>query len=62
MNPTDWRLSTRPTRIKHKQCNNQKRIIPQRHTSCTLQSVTNTKIVFSFKCSYSKSKFTVLHK
>jgi len=49
------------TSIKHKQCNNQIIIIPQCHTSCTLQSVTNTKFVFSFKRSYSKSKFTVLH-
>lgn len=49
------------TRIKHKQCNNQKRIIPQCHTSCTLSPVTNTKFVFSFKCSHSKSKFTVSH-
>lgn len=42
------------TAIKHKQCNNQKRIIPQRHTSCTLQSVTNITFVFSFKCSHSR--------
>jgi hypothetical protein len=58
----DNRLETyhMSTRTKHKQCNNQKGITP-RHTSRTLQSVTNTKFVFSFKCSYSKSKFTVLH-